>query len=183
MYAGYIRVSTSKQDSEMQRHSIDEHCRRNGITIYKIYKDEGISGKHASRPGLDEMLMDMRNGKFDGIVIYSLSRLGRSLINLLELLQEFNNKGIRLISTTDSVDTSIDSPTQRAFLRLLGVFAELQREIIVQNTNDGLAVAKKEGRIPGRRKGAKDKNKRRNNGYCERWRRYRREKERQEQGV
>src|SRR3990172_8131635 len=93
----YIRVSTSEQTTLNQEIILKEFCERNNYEIYDIYKDEGISGSKTSRPDLDRMLQDMRFKKFDSIIVWKLDRLGRSTQHLLQVLEELNNKGVRLI--------------------------------------------------------------------------------------
>lgn len=175
----YARVSTKEQNLEMQLNPIKDYCSRNGLEVVAEYLEEGISGAKATRPQLDRMLQDMRDRKFDGIVVYKLDRLGRSLKHLLDLLSEFKNKGIRLVSVVDGIDTTNDSPMNKAFWQMLGVFAELEREIIVARVNDGIACRKKqikekgafiaksgmERKKLGRPKGSKDKKYRRLSGY------------------
>lgn len=168
--AAYFRVSDkAKQNKEMQESPVTDYCLRNGLEIVATYSDEGVSGTKTTRPQLDRMLQDMRDRKFDGIVLYKLDRLGRSLKHLLDLLSEFKNKGIRLVSVVDGIDTANDSPMNRAFWQMLGVFAELEREIIVARVNDGLACAKKKGKILGRPHGSKDGKVRRKSGYLLRY--------------
>ena len=113
----------------------------------------------------DSMIQDMRSGKFNMIVVYRLDRLGRSLLHMLDLLAELRNKKIQLVSVSDGLNTGDDSPMSRAFWQLLGVFAELEREIIVERVRNGLARAKREGIQLGRRKGSTDKQKRSTSGY------------------
>lgn len=165
----YARISTSFQNIETQLNPIRDYCNRNGLEVVTEYLEEGISGTKATRPQLDRLLQDMRDRRFDGIVVYKLDRLGRSLKHLLDLLSEFKNKGIRLVSVVDGIDTANDSPMNRAFWQMLGVFAELEREIIVSRVNDGLRNAEKNGVVLGRRKGSKDKKRRRKSGYLLRY--------------
>jgi DNA invertase Pin-like site-specific DNA recombinase len=165
----YARVSTKDQNTETQLMPIRDYCQRNEFEVLREYVDEGESGSKSSRPELNNLLNDMRERKFDTVVCYKLDRLGRSLSNLLHLLQEFKNRGIRLISVVDGLDTANDNPMSRAFWQLLGVFAELEREMIVARVNDGLDRAKKNGKSLGRPAGAKDKKRRRLSGYHVRW--------------
>lgn len=170
MKAGiYARVSTKEQNIETQLLPIRDYCQRNGFEILKEYVDEGESGAKSSRPELDSLLTDVRERRFDTVICYKLDRLGRSLSNLLQLLQEFKNRGIRLISVVDGLDTANDNPMSRAFWQLLGVFAELEREMIVARVNDGLDRAKKNGKRLGRPSGSKDRKRRRLSGYHVRW--------------
>lgn len=161
----YGRVSTFGQNIEGQIFSCREFCSKNGFDIAGEYFDVGISGVKNSRPKLDRMMKDMRKNKFRVIIVMKLDRLGRSLKHLLDLLQEFRNRKVRLISIMDGIDTAIDSPMSRAFWQLLGVFAELEREIIRERVIGGLERAKKHGKKLGRRKGSKDKRKRSVSGY------------------
>lgn len=161
----YMRCSTKEQDVGSQRVVIEDYCLRNQLKIYKTYIDHGISGTKDSRPELDKMLNDMRQKHFDVIVCYKLDRLGRSLKNLINLLGEFKNKGVRLISISDNLDTGNDSPMNKAFWQLLGVFGELEREIIVERVKAGLDRIKREGKQLGRPKGSKDQRQRSVSGY------------------
>jgi len=167
MKAGYGRISTDNktQDIETQKLATNNGCERMGIKIDEWFLDEGISGAKASRPGLDAMMAKIRAGEVDTVICYKLDRLGRSLKNLLDLLSELRNKQVRLISIMDGIDTANDNPMSRAFWQMLGVFAELEREMIVARVNDGLARARKEGKICGRPKGKKDANPRSKSGY------------------
>ena len=165
----YGRVSTQSQQIESQLRECREYCRRNGVTFYKTYADVGQSGTTASRPQLDEMLTDLRAGRIKTIIVYKLDRLGRSLTNLLDLLAEFRNRNVRLISISDGLDTSNDNPMNRAFFRLLGVFGEMEREIIRERVMSGLERAKASGKKLGRPAGSKDRNKRSVSGYLLRY--------------
>lgn len=163
--AVYGRISTVNQNIETQLRETQDYCQRNGIVEYKTYADVGISGTTASRPQLDALLSDLRAGKIRVIVIFRLDRLGRSLTNLLDLLAEFRNRKVRLISISDGLDTQTDNPMARAFWKLLGVFAELEREIIRERVISGLARAKSQGKKLGRPAGSKDKGQRSVSGY------------------
>lgn len=168
--AAYARVSTLEQSLDTQVVCVREYCQRNSdLTIVKEYGDLGVSGNKDSRPQLDMMLKDMRAGLFEGIIVYKLDRLGRSLKHLIDLLSEFRNRKVRLTSVSDGLDTANDTPMSRAFWQLLGVFAELEREMIRERVLSGLARAKSEGRKLGRPKDAADKRKRSVSGYLLRY--------------
>ena len=165
----YGRVSTQSQQIETQLRECREYCRRNGVTFYKTYADVGLSGTTASRPQLDEMLTDLRAGKIKTIIIYKLDRLGRSVSNLCNLLAEFRNRNVRLISISDGLDSQTDNPMSRAFWQLLAVFSQLEKEIIVERVRSGLERAKAQGKKLGRPAGSKDRNKRSVSGYLLRY--------------
>lgn len=163
----YVRVSTTDQTTLNQEILLKEYCNRNNYEIYKIYKDEGISGAKTSRAGLDEMLQEMRNKYFDAIIIWKLDRLGRSTQHLLQILEELKNKDIRLIITDMNLDTF--TAQGKFFFTIIGAVAELEREMITERINAGLNRARKQGKHIGRPKGSKDKGTRRKSGYHLRW--------------
>ncbi len=168
MKAGiYLRVSTREQDVAMQRKAIKDYCERESIEIYKEYSDTGVSGSKESRPEFDKLLSDMRDKNFDCVVVYKLDRIGRSLSHLVKLFEEFKKKNINFISITQSINTT--TAEGRMFLHILMTLAEYERELTISRINSGLARAKSEGKVLGRKKGSKDKGRRRRAGYLKRW--------------
>lgn len=163
----YLRVSTTDQTTLNQELELKSYCERNDYEIYKIYKDEGVSGIKTSRPQLDLMLQDMRNKCFDAIIVWKFDRLGRSTSHLLQVLEELKNKNVRLIATSQSIDT--DTPMGKFFFTILSGFAEMEREIIKERIKLGLERRKKEGKSLGRPVGSKDKKYRKKSGYLLRY--------------
>lgn len=163
----YLRVSTDEQTTFNQELELKKYCEREGYEIYRIYRDEGISGVKTSRPALDEMLKDMRNKMFDAVIVWKFDRLGRSTAHLLQILEELRNKNVRLIATSQSIDTF--TPMGKFFFTILSGFAEMEREMIRERINSGLQRRKKEGHKLGRQSGARDRAKRKRLGYFERW--------------
>jgi DNA invertase Pin-like site-specific DNA recombinase len=147
----YARVSTSEQDATLQIHHLREWANRCGHTVFKEYVDQAVSGTKNSRPAFDEMLKDMRLFKFEAIGVVKLDRLGRSLKHILSLFDEFNNKGVSVICTTQPIDTSESNPLSKVILALLGAFAELERDMIAERTRAGMearrARLEKEGKV------------------------------------
>jgi len=163
----YLRVSTADQTTLNQELELKEYCDRNNYEIYKIYKDEGVSGAKTSRPQLDLMLQDMRNKLFDAIIVWKFDRLGRSTQHLLQVLEELKNKNIRLIATSQNIDT--ETPMGKFFFTILAGFAEMEREMLKDRIKLGLERRKKEGKQIGRPKGSKDKSYRKKSGYLLRY--------------
>lgn len=167
MKAGlYLRVSTADQTTLNQELELLKYCERENIEVFKIYKDEGISGSKTSRPQLDLMLQDMRNKCFDVVVVWKFDRLGRSTSHLLQVLEELKNKEVRLIATSQNVDT--DTTMGKFFFTILSGFAEMERELIRERIKLGLERRRKQGLPVGRLKGSKDKSKRKRLGYFQR---------------
>lgn len=140
MLIGYIRVSTNEQNTALQRNALE--CA--GCEL--IFEDK-ISGKTADRPGLKKLLRVLSDG--DTLVVWKLDRLGRSMRHLVVLIEELRQRGSNFRSLTDSIDTS--TPMGRFFFHVMGALAEMERELIIERTMAGLAAARAEGRIGGRR--------------------------------
>src|ERR1700737_1873703 len=147
----YLRVSTSKQDTENQLRELSAVADRSGWDIWKIYEDAGISGAKGrdKRPGLDSMMKAVNAKRFDMVAAWSVDRLGRSLTDLLGILQGLHDKGVDLFLHQQGIDTS--TTAGRAMFQMLGVFAEFERGIIRERVNAGLARAKAKGTRLGRR--------------------------------
>jgi len=169
MIAGlYLRVSTADQTTLNQEIELKKYCEREGVEIYNIYRDEGVSGTKTTRPQLDLMMQDMREKKFDVVVVWKFDRLGRSTAHLIQILEELRNKDVRLIATSQNIDTS--TPMGKFFFTILSGFAEMEREIIRERIKLGLERRKNQGKKLGRPIGSKDKIYRKKGGYYERWR-------------
>ena len=163
--AAYLRVSTKDQSVSMQRQIITEYCAKNSIQISNEYADEGVSGKTMARPMFEKMMRNIREGRHDMVIVYSLDRLGRSLAGLLQLFEEFRNRKVKLRSIRDGICTDEDNPMSRAFMALISTFAQLERELIVSRVKAGIDRARRDGKVLGRPVGKKDKSKRSVSGY------------------
>jgi len=141
---GYVRVSTGKQDEQLQHDALDKA----GVLKRNRYVDHGVSGSKTSRPGLDALLDDAEAG--DTIVVYKLDRLGRSMAHVAQMLAKFTEDGILIESVSDGLNSG--TPMGRAMLQMLAIFAEMERSFIVERTTAGLAAAKAQGRTGGRPK-------------------------------
>lgn len=143
MLIGYARVSTADQNPD---HQIDALTRA-GVDAENMYLDRA-SGAKASRPELDKALASA-NRRGDQLVITRLDRLGRSVLHLVTLGAALKERGVGLRVLEQGIDTS--TAEGRAMFGMLSVLAELQRELIIANTRDGLAAARARGRKGGRR--------------------------------
>src|SRR6202041_2407353 len=141
----YLRVSTSKQETSNQRRELEAVAARSGWQIVKVFQDAGISGAKGrdKRPGLDALLKAVNGKEFDMVAAWSVDRLGRSLTDLLGILQALHDKGVDLFLHQQGLDTSTSAG--RAMFQMLGVFAEFERGIIRERVNAGLARARANG--------------------------------------
>jgi DNA invertase Pin-like site-specific DNA recombinase len=116
----YIRTSTDKQLTglEAQERALKQHCKSKEILNFSLYKEFGVSGSKSSRPELDEMMKDIRDGEIQTVIVYSFSRFARSTKHLLDALDEFHQLGVNFISITENIDTS--TPMGKAMFTLTG---------------------------------------------------------------
>src|SRR5918993_1832084 len=146
----YARVSTGGQTVENQLIELRGVAKRLGWHIEEEFVDEGISGSKGrdKRPALDQMLKAVIRSEVDVVAAWSVDRLGRSVQDLVGLLNEIRERDCDLYLHQQGLDTA--TPSGRAMYQMLGVFAEFERAIIVEHTNAGLARARAQGRRLGR---------------------------------
>ena len=139
MKVAYIRVSTVEQNEARQL----EAMQSKGI---EKYFTEKVSGKDTNRPQLKAMLDFVREG--DTVYIHDFSRLARSTKDLLEIVEQLNNKGVTLISNKENIDTS--TPTGKLMLTMIGAIAEFERANLLERQREGIEIAKRDGKYKGR---------------------------------
>ena len=139
MLVGYARVSTLDQNPSLQIDALRE------AGCGKIYVEKA-SGARQNRPQLKAAFEYLRDG--DTLVVWKLSRLARSLKQVIQTVQDIQTRNIEFKVLTQNIDTS--TPEGRLFFHMTAAFDQFQRELIVENTNAGLAAARKGGRKGGR---------------------------------
>lgn len=151
MVYGYIRVSSDKQTVENQRFEIERFCKENNLTI-SGWIEETISGTKAyKKRRLGALLQKVRKG--DTIVCTELSRLGRTLFMIMEILSVCMKKGCRVWTIKDNYRLG-DDIQSKVLAFAFGLSAEIERNLISMRTKEALARARAEGRAVGRPKGA-----------------------------
>jgi DNA invertase Pin-like site-specific DNA recombinase len=147
----YCRVSTDHQTIKNQDRELRAVADRHGWEIVTTFKDEGVSGAKGrdERPGLNKLLQGVARKEFDLVAAWSVDRIGRSLLDLVQVLQELHGKGIDLYLHQQGIDTT--TPSGKAMFQMMGVFAEFERSMIHERVMAGLARAKAEGKRSGRR--------------------------------
>lgn len=147
----YARVSTAggRQDIGLQVDELTQVAQARGYKVTHVYRDDGISGTKQARPGLDAMLADAQVGQFSVLLVWKLDRLGRSLQNLLQILDDLARWGVGFSSIHDP---GLDSTTStgRLLIQLLACFAEYERSIIQERVQAGVARAQAAGKHCGR---------------------------------
>ena len=137
---GYARVSTPDQKLDHQLDLLER------VGCDKVFCDHGISGGKARRPGLDKALRYLRQG--DVLVVYKLDRLGRSVLHLSDLITRFDSEGIHFCSLTEGIDTTTSGG--KLIFHIFAAVAEFHRDLIRENTRNGLDAARKRGVALGR---------------------------------
>lgn len=146
----YGRVSTDSQNPESQLIELREVVNRMGYTVVKEFVDQDISGTKSRihRPALNEMMKMASQRKIDMILCWDISRLGRSLQHLIEILNELQSLKCDLYFHQNGIDTS--TVTGRMIFQICGSLAEFERNLIRERVISGQQRAKKEGKHIGR---------------------------------
>ncbi len=144
---GYIRVSSIEQNTESQKELLKN------VGMNKVF-EEKISGKNAERPELQAMLEYVREG--DTVYVKDLSRLARNTKDLLNIVEYLTNKGVRLKSIKENIDTSTNFG--KLMITFLAAIYEFERANLLERQRDGIAVAKMQGKYKGRKQVTKPAN-------------------------
>jgi DNA invertase Pin-like site-specific DNA recombinase len=139
---GYARVSTSEQSLDRQK----DELRASGAEM--VYQEVGSGKKGAARPQWDELLRSLRTG--DTLMVTELSRLGRSTSQLSQLADDLSDRGIALRILNLGIDTG--TPSGRLVYQIIAAVAEMERELLIERTNSGLAASRARGRKGGRKR-------------------------------
>lgn len=150
---GYLRVSTDKQVIESQKLAIYDYAKQHSLIISTFVEVTVSSVKSTERRKIDELLTNLREG--DTLLISELSRLGRSTIELLSLVKEITDRGIKLIIIKQNLvlNKNDNSLSNKVILTIFSMLAEIERDLIVQRTKEGLIAARSKGKTLGKPKG------------------------------
>lgn len=136
---GYIRVSTAEQETARQEELMK------ALSVEKVFMEK-LSGKDTNRPAFQQMMDYLREG--DELYVESISRLSRSIRDLLKTIDTLNAKGVKFISQKENIDTS--TPQGRFMLSVFAALSELEREQTLQRQREGIEIAKANGKYKGR---------------------------------
>ena len=148
----YLRVSTIDQTTANQERELREVAERAGWEVVNVYRDHGISGSRGrdKRPAFDALHRAAARREFDIVMAWSVDRLGRSLKDLVNFLEELRALNVDLFLKTQGIETT--SPSGKAMFGMLSVFADFERSIIQERVRAGLARVRGEGKVLGRPK-------------------------------
>ena len=145
----YLRVSTEEQAREgfsihAQKEKLTSYANINDWDIYDFYIDDGISGKNITdRPSINRLIEDVKCGNVNNVLIYKLDRLTRSVKDLINLIELFEKYNCSFNSVTEKLDTS--NAVGRMFIKIIGIFAEFERENLAERVSFGYEQKTREG--------------------------------------
>lgn len=151
---GYIRVSTEQQDAEKQRHLLLDYAHHHKLIIDEFISVEMSSRKTPQERKIDRLCQSLKPG--DQLLVAELSRLGRNMLETLNLIEQLSNYGVKLIFVRQP-ELSTAGQHAKLLLAIYSYFAESEREFISVRTKQGLAAVKAKGIQLGRPKGSKNK--------------------------
>ena len=152
----YTRVSTLDQTIDNQLIELRDHCSKMGWEVTQEYADKGMSGtlSRQKRPALNSLIKDAYWKKFDSVVCWDISRLGRSMKELIKFLSDMKDRDIGICSVRQGFDTS--TSMGEIMFQFVGILSSWEREMIRERTLAGLERARREGKTLGRRKVTND---------------------------
>ncbi len=146
----YCRVSTDGQSCEMQLAQLRPYMELRQWVGVGEYVDEGISGIKTSRPRLNDLMVDVKKGKIDIVLVWKFDRMGRNTVHLVSVLDDLRAHNVEFCSFSEQVDTS--SALGKCIFTIIAALAELERSNILMRSRAGIENAKRRGVKFGRRK-------------------------------
>jgi len=147
----YVRVSRDDEQPENQEHAIFRWAAERGHQVVETVRDVGVSGAlpPAQRPGWQRVMLQLLESA-DGVVVYALDRVARSLWDLAAVVRELEAKGKVLMSVREEWLQNVDPRVRQLIISVLGWAAEMEREFIRERTREALARLKAQGKLVGR---------------------------------
>lgn len=154
----YLRISTGSQDLANQKMAVLDYARQQRFTVDRFVEVQASSRKQPAQRGIDGLLDTLAAG--DRLVVSELSRLGRSLGQVIRIVDELVRRKVRFVAVKEAIRFEGKQDLQtKVMVALFGLFAEVERDLISQRTKEGLAAARARGRLLGRPKGSLGKSK------------------------
>ncbi len=144
----YVRVSSKEQDETIQVNAIGEFCKSHKYELINMFIDKGVSGAlpPRERPGFSQMLEFMKNNPVDAIVVWSLDRLGRTMLESFNTLAELENGGIRVLSVKEEFLQTLDPTVRKLIVSVLLWVAEFERKRFRERVEEAWRQGKQKGR-------------------------------------
>lgn len=148
----YLRVSTTRQDLDQQRLAIWDYAQKNRLTIDEFVTAKASSQKSMKRRRISDLLTILQ--PTDVLLVSELSRLGRSVGQIISIVEKLIAKSVRLVAIKEGIDLVGAADLQtKVMITLFSLFAEIERDLISERTKEGVMAARAKGKILGRPKG------------------------------
>lgn len=148
----YLRVSTRHQvehnGTDAQLQALQRLADQRGWVVAQVFRDEGVSGRKRSRPGLDRMMAAVRRGEIDVVAVWRFDRFARSLVHLVQALDELRQLNVDFVSHQEALDTG--TPMGRVMFQMAGAFAEFEADLARERIQAGMDAARARGAQFGR---------------------------------
>ena len=138
----YQRVSTTKQELENQTNALDKQIELLGWTCVGEYK-EVVSGVKDTRPQLQKLLKDARLRKFDRVIVFSLDRLGRKIVSVINTIHSLEESGVHIFVVKNAIDSSTASG--KIFAHFINIFSELERDMMISRQKEAIERIREKG--------------------------------------
>jgi len=147
---GYVRVSEESENPENQKFAIYQFCARSGHQLVDVFEDIGVSGAlpPRDRPAFSKLLKAL--DQVDGVIVYGLDRIARSLVELVDVVRGIESKGKVVISVREEWLQQLDPKIRSLIIAVLGWASEMEREFVRSRTKEALARLKAQGKQLGR---------------------------------
>lgn len=146
----YVRVSTREQDENIQRQAIEEFARQREVEILGWFVDKGVSGAKPfkEREGAQALLGYIKNNHVDAVIVFALDRLGRSMVDTINTIQELERQGIKVVSVKEDFLQTMDDNIRKLILSILSWVAEFERKRLRERQLSAWEAGKQRGRPP-----------------------------------
>ena len=162
-YALYARISTFEQNIDIQKTNLINYAIKNNLD-YDYFGE--IESTRKTRPIKQRLMILLKNNEYDGVIVTNLDRWSRDLKEMVSSINNLLVWNIDFISIGENIDFKTQSGQE--FIKIYGIFAEIERKRISERTKEALYYKKMKGQTIGRPKGSKDKTKRKTDGYYKR---------------
>ena len=148
----YLRISTGGQSLDSQRLAILDYAHRHGLLVQTFVEAHASARHPGAKQGVATLLEQLQPG--DLLLVSELSRLGRSVGQIIQLVDRLLKQQVRLVAIKEHIQLNGAQNLQtKVMITMFGLFAEIERDLIAERTKEGLAAARAKGRLPGRPKG------------------------------
>jgi len=147
----YLRVSTNNQTVENQKQQLEQFAKAREWEVVETYIDNGHSGDSKRRPAFNQMIADAHQRKFDCILIFQLSRFGRSMSEVIKNITELKDSGVSVYSYSENLSTAEDSPYGKIVLAVLSALGEIELDLIRERVRSGVKRAQAANVVFGRK--------------------------------